>query len=608
MQLTYGAHPQAGATSFAVWAPNAHQMTVRIRTGFAAGEYPLARDERGVFTATIPGAQAGDDYAYRIDGGDERPDPTSRWQPHGVHAASRIVDPDAFTWTDREWTGLEMADFIIYELHVGTFTPEGTFDAIIPRLAQLRDLGITVIELMPVAQFPGTRNWGYDGVQLFAPQNSYGGPDSLKRLVDAAHAAGVAVALDVVYNHVGPEGNYLAEYGPYFTNAYRTPWGPAVNYDGGHSDEVRRFIIENACYWVRDFHIDALRLDAVHGIFDFRAVHLTEALTERVHELASTLRRRVQIIAESDLNDPRLLRPVELGGYAIDAQWSDDFHHAVHVALTGERAGYYEGFADHGDIDAIADALARRFVFQGQYASHRRRQHGAPAGDISAEHFVIFIQNHDQVGNRAGGERLGALVSRRALEVAAALLLLAPYVPLLFMGEEYNEPSPFQYFVSHSDRELVAAVRQGRREEFESFGWTRAVPDPQALETFERSRLHYELGGEGEHATLRAMYRELLAIRREEPALRPGAARITVRSSAQARWIAMRLDAPHARSLLALFNLAAEERQIPIVADDGDGWHPRFATQPAVGVPAPAGGAMVALPSLSAVLYYKEDA
>jgi maltooligosyltrehalose trehalohydrolase len=605
MKLTYGAHPLAGATRFSVWAPNAHQLSVRVHTGSAAGEHSLARDANGVFSATIKGVQAGDDYAYRIDGGDERPDPASRSQPHGVHGASRVMDPDAFAWTDREWKGIEMADFIVYELHVGTFTPDGTFDAIVPRLASLRELGLTAIELMPVAQFPGERNWGYDGVQLFAPQNSYGGPDALKRLVDAAHREGLAVIQDVVYNHVGPEGNYLGEYGPYFTNVYRTPWGPAVNYDGPHSDEVRRFIIENACYWVSEFHMDALRLDAVHGIYDFRAVHLTQALTDRVHALGDALGRRVQVIAESDLNDPRLLRPVELGGYAMDSQWSDDFHHSVHVALTGERVGYYQGFAEHGDISAIADALVNRFVYQGQYAPHRRRQHGAPATDVSAEHFVISIQNHDQVGNRAAGERLGSLVSRDALALAAALLLLAPYVPMLFMGEEYNEPSPFLYFVSHSDRDLVAAVRKGRHEEFESFGWAGEVPDPQALSTFERSRIHYELASEGAHAALRAMYRELIAIRKEEPALRPGAARITVRSDADARWIAMRLDAPGARSLLAMFNLAAERREIPLSDDDGTNWQARFATYP-LEQGSPLGGSMVALPPLSAALYYKE--
>ena len=601
LDVAYGAVPVADATQFAVWAPNARQLSVRVHTGAAAGEHPLLRDKRGIFRATIDGVMAGDDYAYRIDGGAERPDPMSRWQPHGVHGASRVVDPHAFPWTDRAWKGIEMADFVIYELHVGTFTPDGTFDAIIPRLASLRELGVTAIELMPVAQFPGERNWGYDGVQLYAPQNSYGGPDALKRLVDAAHAAGLAVVLDVVYNHVGPEGNYLAEYGPYFTDAYRTPWGPAVNYDGAYSDEVRRFIIENACYWVREFHIDALRLDAVHGIYDFRAVHLFEALTKRVHELGDALGRHVQVIAESDLNDPRQLRPLARGGYAMDAQWSDDFHHAVHVALTGERVGYYEGFAKHGDIMAIQDALAHRFVFRGQYAPHRHREHGAPADDVSAEHFVVFIQNHDQVGNRAAGERLGALVSLDALKLAAALLLLAPYVPLLFMGEEYNEPAPFQYFVSHSDRDLVAAVRNGRREEFESFGWASDVPDPQDEETFARSRIHYELRETGEHAKLREMYRELLKIRREEPALRPGAARISVRSDTGARELVMRLDAPGARSLLALFNFSDAEVTIPLRHDSGD-WKQRFATKP--GVAAVDGDIrFVSLPPVSAALF-----
>jgi maltooligosyltrehalose trehalohydrolase len=608
MEPTYGARPQDDATRFTVWAPRAHQLSVRVRTGAAAGDHPLARDERGVFSATIPGVKAGDDYVYRIDGGAERPDPASQWQPHGVHGASRVVDPDAFAWTDDQWKGIEMADFVIYELHVGTFTPEGTFDAVIPRLAALRELGITAIELMPVAQFPGERNWGYDGVQLYAPQNSYGGPEALKRLVNAAHAEGLAVVLDVVYNHIGPEGNYLAEYGPYFTDVYRTPWGSAVNYDGADSDEVRRFVIENALYWVSDFHMDALRLDAIHGIFDFQARHVLAELTARVHALAGELGRSVKVIAESDLNDPQLLRPVEKGGYAMDAQWSDDFHHSVHVALTGESAGYYEGFAQYGDIAAIADALSRRFVFQGQYAPHRRRRHGAPAADVPADHFVISIQNHDQVGNRATGDRLSALVPPEALRLAAALLLLAPYVPMLFMGEEYGELAPFLYFVSHSDRGLVEAVRKGRHEEFESFGWAGEVPDPQAAETFARSRLHFELGNEGEHARLRALYRELLAIRREEPALRPGAAHITVRSDASARWIAMRLDAPGARSLLALFNLATEERSIPLNDEDGAGWRARFATSDAPLDAVLASGSMVALPALSAVLYYKEVA
>ena len=602
-----GALPRENATRFDVWAPNATRVSVRVLTGAAAGDYPLARKARGVHGASIPGVRAGDDYTFRIDGGAERPDPVSRWQPHGVHGASRVADPGAFPWQDEGWTGIAMPDFVIYELHVGTFTPSGTFDAIIPRLASLRELGVTAIELMPVAQFPGDRNWGYDGVSLYAPQNSYGGPDALKRLVNAAHAAGLAMVLDVVYNHVGPEGNYLGEFGPYFTDAYRTPWGRAMNYDGPDSDEVRAFVIENACYWVREFHVDALRLDAIHGIFDFRASHVLTELTERVHETAARLGRRVQVIGESDLNDPRLVRFVERGGLGLDAQWSDDFHHAVHVALTGERVGDYASFAHHGAIAAISDALARRFVYQGQYAPHRRRRHGAPAIDVSADHFVVFIQNHDQVGNRAAGERLGALVSPHARRLAASLLLLAPYVPLLFMGEEYDEPAPFLYFVSHSDRDLMDSVRTGRRGEFASFGWAEDGPDPQSLETFERSRIHFELGCDGEHAATRAMYRELLAIRREEPALRPGAAHVSVGSDVHERWIAMRLDAPGARSLLALFNLADHEATIPLGHDSGS-WQPRFATFSSDHATAPALTATASLPPLSAALYYREAA
>jgi maltooligosyltrehalose trehalohydrolase len=462
---------------------------------------------------------------------------------------------------------------------------------------------------MPIAQFPGARNWGYDGVSLYAPQNSYGGPDALKRLVDAAHGVGLAVALDVVYNHLGPEGNYLAEFGPYFTDTYHTPWGSAVNYDGAGSDQVRAFIIENACYWVREFHIDALRLDAIHGIFDFGATHILAELAERVHDTAAQLGRRALVIGESDLNDPRLVRAPERGGLGLDGQWSDDFHHAVHVALTGERTGYYQGFAEYpeGPVAAIAHALARRFVFEGQYASHRDRRHGAPAVDVSADHFVIFVQNHDQVGNRAAGDRLDAIVPRDARRVAAALLLLAPYVPLIFMGEEYGDPAPFLYFVSHSDPELVDAVRTGRREEFASFGWTGDVPDPQAESTFERSRIRYELACDGEHAQLRAMYRELLALRRAEPALRPGAARIGVRSDADARWIAMRLDAPGARSLFAVFNLAEGERSMPLRHDAGI-WHRRFATFSSSHTAAAHAHAEVTLPPLSAALFSLDTA
>ncbi|MBX6333569.1 MAG: malto-oligosyltrehalose trehalohydrolase, partial [Gemmatimonadaceae bacterium] len=475
-----------GTTRFAVWAPRATRVDVVITAGPSAGRHALAAHAGGVFEGVVPGAGAGTDYAYSLDGGPPRPDPMSRWQPHGVHGPSRVVDPRTFTWTDAGWTGIAMPDYVFYELHVGTFTAAGTFDAVIPHLAELAALGVTAIELMPVAQFPGTRNWGYDGVHPFAAQNSYGGPEGLARLVDAAHAHGLAVALDVVYNHLGPEGNYLGEFGPYFTDTYHTPWGAAVNFDGPGSDEVRRYVIDNALSWVTDFHVDALRLDAVHGIFDASAEHILAELAARVHAQGARLGRRIQVIAESDLNDPRLVRPRARGGYALDAQWSDDFHHAVHVALTGERRGYYAGF--HGARD-VAAALERRFVYEGQYAPHRDRRHGASATDVPADRFVIAIQNHDQVGNRARGERLASLVPFASLELAASLLLLAPYVPLLFMGEEYGETHPFQYFVSHTDPALVEAVRRGREAELESFAWEGPIPDPGAEATFTRSVL-----------------------------------------------------------------------------------------------------------------------
>jgi maltooligosyltrehalose trehalohydrolase len=435
----------------------------------------------------------------------------SRWQPDGVHGPSRVVDPGAFEWTDGEWRGIPMADYIIYELHVGTFTPAGTFDGVIDDLPRLRELGVTAIEIMPIGEFPGGRNWGYDGAHLYAVQSTYGGPDGLKRLVDAAHAAGMAVVLDVVYNHLGPEGNYLDAFGPYFTDRYRTPWGRAVNYDGAGSDEVRRLVIDNALYWVTEYHVDGLRLDAVHGIFDFGALHVLQELAEAVHRQAEQLGRTVVVIGESDLNDPKLIRLPEEGGYGLDAQWSDDFHHAVHVALTGERSGYY---ADFGGVEMIAESLREPFVYALRYAPSRQRRHGAPSTGIPRERFVVAIQNHDQVGNRAAGDRLSTLVSPEQLKVAVALLLLSPYVPLLFMGEEYGETNPFQYFVSHGDAQLVDAVRRGRREEFAAFGWSDAVPDPQAESTFESSKLDRRKLEDPQHAGMCELYRDLIAMRK----------------------------------------------------------------------------------------------
>jgi maltooligosyltrehalose trehalohydrolase len=413
---------------------------------------------------------------------------------------------------------------------------------------------------MPVAEFPGSRNWGYDGVSLYAPQSSYGGPDGLRRLVDAAHGAGLAVLLDVVYNHLGPEGNYLAEFGPYFSDRYRTVWGEGFNLDGPDSDEVRRYLVDNAVYWTTEYHLDGLRLDAADRIFDQSPLHLGEEIAAAVHAQGAALGRRTLVIAEIDTNDPRWVRPPETGGYGCDAHWSDDFHHAVHVALTGERTGYYADFA--GVVD-VARVLGERYVHAGGYSPYRRRRHGRPAGDLPADRFVVCVQNHDQVGNRAGGERLAALVEPPALRLAAAILLLSPYVPLLFMGEEHGETAPFLYFVSHGDPGLAAAVREGRRREFAAFGWPGEVPDPQAEATFEASRPCWDRTDAESGSRLRALYRDLLRLRRAEPVLRPGAAGIAVRHDGEAEWVTLRLTG-EGDVLQAVFNFAADRRTVPV--------------------------------------------
>jgi maltooligosyltrehalose trehalohydrolase len=466
----------------------------------------------GYHRATVKDLAHGCEYFYRLDGERDLPDPASRFQPQGVHGPSRTVDPDVFRWTDHNWQGSDLERSIFYELHVGTYTPEGTFDAIIPHLPELSALGVTTIEVMPVAQFPGARNWGYDGVYLFAPQNTYGGPEALQRLVNAAHRQGLSMALDVVYNHLGPEGNYLNAYGPYFTDRYHTPWGQAINFDGVGSDDVRRFFIENALYWIEDYHFDALRLDAVHGIFDFGARHFLAELKSAVADLSQRLGRKIHLIAESDLNDSRLLRDAEHGGYSLDAQWSDDFHHSVHTLLTGESLGYYSDFQG---VLPLVSTLRDGWYYSGQHSNYRKRRHGNSPRGIPAAKFVVCNQNHDQVGNRAAGERLSSLVNFEALKLAAGITLLSPFVPMLFMGEEYGETAPFQYFTSHGDPELVEAVRRGRREEFAAFGWEGRVPDPQDEQTFSRSHLNHSLKEKEPHHTLWRFYQRLIQIREE---------------------------------------------------------------------------------------------
>ena len=472
----------------------------------------------GYFEATVSGVEPGDRYFYVLDEEKVRPDPASRFQAEGVHGPSVVVDPHAFRWTDHEWSGLSLNRFLLYELHTGTFTEEGTFEAIIRFLDYLRDdVGVTAIELMPVAEFPGARNWGYDGVDLYAPQSSYGGPQGLKTLVNACHAKGLAVVLDVVYNHLGPEGNYLGDFGPYFADRYPTPWGLAINYDGAGSDEVRHFIISNAVYWVSEYHVDALRLDAIHGIYDFSATHILRELNEAVHAEAGRLGRSVSVIAESDLNDVRVIAPTAEGGHGLDGQWNDDFHHALHTALTGERVGYYEDF---GRLHHLAAAVQNGFVYTGQRSAFRRRRHGNSSKGRPPTQFVVYAQNHDQVGNRATGDRLSTLVPFQALQVAAATVLLSPNIPLLFMGEEYGETAPFQYFIDHGDPGLVEAVRKGRCSEFARFGWKpEDIPDPKDLATFERSRVRPGNPADPRRVAMLRWTRALITLRRSVPAL-----------------------------------------------------------------------------------------
>jgi len=514
--MRIGAHYLGnGHCEFIAWAPLLKEVKLKIVSPLER-LVPLSRDKRGYWKTRVEDVPPGTRYFYQLEGERDRPDPASYFQSEGVHGPSQVVDHYSFHWDDDTWKGLDLSKMIIYELHVGAFTPEGTFAAVIPRLNELKDIGVNTIEIMPVAQFPGDRNWGYDGVYPFAVQDSYGGPDGLKKLVNACHKRGMAVVLDVVYNHLGPEGNYLWDYGPYFTDRYNTPWGQAINFDGAYSDEVKNYFIENALYWFQVYHIDALRLDAIHGIFDMSARPFLQGLAERIEEFSNQEKRRFYLIAESDLNDAKVIRSREMGGYGIDAQWCDDFHHALRVLLTGENQGYY---VDFGRIEHLVKSIREGFIYSGQYSGYRRRSHGNSAKERPANQFVVFAQNHDQVGNRMLGERLSTLVSFEALKLAAGAVFLSPYIPLLFMGEEYGEDAPFLYFVSHSDPELIEAVREGRKQEFNAFSWQGEPPDPQGEKTFLKSKINWKKRDKGEYKVLLAFYRRLIKLREEVPAL-----------------------------------------------------------------------------------------
>jgi maltooligosyltrehalose trehalohydrolase len=563
--------PSAGRQQIGM-TPEGDGYFVHSQPSEGMGSAPsLARRASVDMTA---GVEEGLRYAYRLGDGRDYPDPASRWQPEGVHRPSALFFPESYRWSDEGWRGVAREELVVYELHVGAFTPEGTFAAIIPRLPELQQLGVTAIELMPVAQFAGDRGWGYDGVYPYAVQESYGGPRALQQLVDAAHRAGLAVILDVVYNHLGPEGNYLEKFGPYFTDRYRTPWGKAVNYDGPDCDPVRQLVIDNACCWVRDFHLDGLRLDAVHAIYDLSPRHILADIQAAVQREAARGRRTVLVIAESNQNDVRLVRPAGRGGYGLDGVWNDDFHHSVHALLTGQRDGYY---LDFGRPEQLAKALGEVFVYDGCYSPFRRRRHGTRVGKMDRSRFIVCVQNHDQVGNRARGDRFCTLVSPAAERLSCGLLLLSPCLPLLFMGEEYAERRPFPFFCSFGDAKIIEAVRRGRREEFASmaFRWKMEVPDPQDPETFAAAKLDWAWPDGSPQAQRRRLCADLLSARRGWPAM-GDRRRTTARlwgGSGSADWqgqpLLLLLRRGGEDGLLAVANLSAEATDLPLAEVGG---------------------------------------
>jgi maltooligosyltrehalose trehalohydrolase len=552
-------------TRFEVWAPDAARVDLVVgeeRREMRSGAGRTADRGDGWWLLDAPDLGAGTDYVFSLDGGPARPDPRSRWQPHGVHGPSRVPHAPPARALRPAWRGFHLPSAVLYELHLGTFTPEGTFDAAVERLDHVVDLGATAISLMPVNAFPGRHGWGYDGVALYAAHEPYGGPEGLARFVEACHARGLGVILDVVYNHLGPSGNYLGEFGPYFTERHDTPWGPAVNFDDRGSDEVRRFFIDNALMWLRDYDLDGLRLDAVHAIVDTSAVHILEDLAAAVEALAAEVERPLWLIPESDLNDPRLLWSTERGGYGLHAQWSDDFHHAIHAAVTGESTGYY---ADFGNLQDIAVALRHSYVYGGRRSGFRGRRHGRSPAGLGGHRFLGYIQNHDQVGNRAQGDRLGQLVGPDLQKVAAALVLTAPFVPMLFQGEEWAASSPFQYFTDHDDPELADAVREGRRGEFAAFGWDPdQVPDPQDPRTFERSKLAWDERTREPHRDVERWYRELIAFRRDHGALLDGRLdAVKVATDERARTLVMQRG-----DVVVCCNMGEEARTLDLASAD----------------------------------------
>ena len=521
---------------FVIWAPRPKSVALKLGDALHPMEGP---DDLGYWHVMVEEPPLSTEYGFLLD--DDPmvyPDPRSLWQPHGVHGMSAVYDQKAFRWEDSQWQGPPLGGAVIYEMHVGTFTPAGTFDAAIEKLPFLYDLGITHIEVMPVAEFAGGRGWGYDGVALFAVNHCYGGPDGMKRLVNACHLHGIGVILDVVYNHFGPVGNYTGKFGPYATDKHHTPWGDAINFEDAGSKEVRKFFFDNALMWMKEFHVDGLRLDAIHEIIDRSAVHFLEQLSAKVDNLSSTVGRRLTLIAESDLNNPQIVTPIEAKGFGMDAQWSDDFHHSLFTLLHVEEGGkgYYDDF---GEFEYLAKSLKQMFVYDGIYSSYRHRDHGRPVDGLSAHRFVGFIQNHDQVGNRATGDRLEHIVGAKRTKVALGIVLTAPFIPMLFQGEEWAASSPFLYFADHEDEEMARLVSEGRKKEFAAFGWDEdQIPNPEDLETFTRSRLNWDEIGEPKHADMLDWTRRLIHLRRNSICLNDGdRGHVKVQFSEKERWL-----------------------------------------------------------------------
>lgn len=539
--------------SVSVWSPFAQ----RVQLITDDQEIPMALGDHGYWYSPVA-IDGGTDYAFMVDGEGPFPDPRSAWQPQGISKPSRIYDHQDYVWRHPAWQAPDLKNGIVYELHIGTFTSDGSYKAAQEKLSYLVELGITHVELMPVAEFSGAWGWGYDGVQLFAPHHAYGDPDELKEFVDSCHGRGLAVILDVVYNHLGPAGNYLHKFGPYFTHRYNTPWGDAVNFDDRYSDEVRRFFIDNALMWLRDYRFDGLRLDAVHAIFDQSATPFLKELAIEVRQLEQELGRGLLLIAESDLNDPRVVLDHDHGGFGLRHQWSDDFHHAIHALLTGERNGYY---ADFGEMRHLAKALLNGYVYDGCYSRFRKRRHGAKSHFLSGENLVGYCQTHDQVGNRATGERLSHLLNPGQLKIASALVLTSPFVPMLFQGEEWAASTPFLYFTQHEDAELAKAVTEGRQSEFVDFGWDeREVPDPQAAETFARSRLNWNEVDDGLHAEILSWYRELIDFRKKHPQMTAGTLEnVFVQYDDTAGWLLLKRE-----GFAAVYNFSSTPQEISL--------------------------------------------